>query len=79
MSTKVGEKTARLLALAHTIQEGYLNPDTINMAELANLLDVHRGTIMRDLRVVQDVMDRSKEIQAMIRNNPISDNPRRAK
>jgi len=53
MIARVDAKAARLLALAHTIQEGYFDPNNVNMSEVAVNLGVSRGTIMRDLRLVE--------------------------
>ena len=68
MSAKMDTKAARLIALGHAIQEGYFNPETVNMSDLARALGVHRGTIMRDLCAVQSMLDESRRIQAILRN-----------
>ena len=77
MSARVDAKAARLLALAHAIQEGYFNPDNVNMSEVAVNLGVSRGTIMRDLRLVESLMNESKRLQAILRNNPVGTTARR--
>ena len=74
-----GEKSARIIALAHAIQEGYFDPDTVNMSEVATALDLNRSTIMRDLRIVEGVMGEAKEIQAKLGNLPTTTNTRRHK
>lgn len=79
MDNRRGEKSARIIALAHAIQEGYFDPDTVNMSEVAAALDLHRGTIMRDLRIVEGVMDEAKEIQSKLRNLPTTSTYRHTK
>ena len=70
MSAKMDAKAARLLALGHAIQEGYFDPNKVNMSELATALGVSRGTIMRDLRAVESMMDDAKLLQTILRNTP---------
>ena len=76
MRGKNSEKSARLMALAHAIQEGCFNPETVNMAEIGEMLGVSRGTIMRDLNEIQSMLDESKKIQAKLRNSPITNSHR---
>lgn len=76
MDNRRGEKSARIIALAHAIQEGYFDPATVNMSEVAKALDLHRGTIMRDLRIVEGVLDEAKEIQAKLRSIPVTNTHR---
>ena len=77
MSAKMDAKAARLIALAHAIQDGYFDPKTVNMADVAAKLGVSRGTIMRDLRLVESMIDESKRLQAILRNNPTGTTHRR--
>ncbi len=37
MDNRRGEKSARIIALAHAIQEGYFDPSRVNMSEVAKL------------------------------------------
>lgn len=63
-------KAARLIALSHAIQEEYFDPDTVNMSDVARALGVSRGTIMRDLDVVNEMMESAKQMQATLRSTP---------
>ena len=77
MSARTDTKAARLVAFGHAIQEGYFDPATVNMSDLARLLGVHRATIMRDLESVQEVIEESKRIQAQLRSAPTTETFRR--
>lgn len=77
MSQRTDTKAARLVAFGHAIQEGYFDPTTVNMSDLARLLGVHRATIMRDMECVQAVIDESRRIQALLRQTPVSETYRR--
>lgn len=79
MDNRRGEKSARIIALAHAIQEGYFDPDKVNMSEVAKLLDLDRSTVMRDLRIVEGVLDEAKAIQAKLRNAPVANTYRHTK
>lgn len=76
MSHKTSTKAARLVAFGHAIQEGYFDPERVNMSDLARMMNVHRSTIMRDLRSVQEVIEEAKRLQAMLRQTPVSESYR---
>jgi len=73
MSAKTDTKAARLVAFGHAIQEGYFDPSRVNMSELARLMNVHRSTIMRDLRSVEEVIEEAKRLQALLRQAPVGE------
>lgn len=77
MSSKSNIKSARLMALGYAIQEGYFDPDTVNMSDIAEVFCVHRGTIMRDLREVQAMLDTAKEYQTVLRNASLGESKRK--
>jgi len=78
MSAKTDTKAARLVAFGHAIQEGYFDPSRVNMSELARLMNVHRSTIMRDLRSVEEVIEEAKRLQALLRQAPVGETYRNA-
>lgn len=77
MRGKNSQKSARIVALAHAIQEGYFNPTNVNMSDLARGLGVSRGTIMRDLVEVDEMLDEAKRIQSVLRSLPTTETHRR--
>ena len=70
-------KAARLIALGFAIQNGYFDPDTVNMSEMAKVFEVDRSTIMRDLEVVNDVIETTKKYQAILRDKQFNESLRR--
>jgi len=76
MSSKGELKSARLIALGHSIQCADFDPATVNMSDLAELFGVHRGTIMRDLRVVEDMLELAKTYQSKIRSASLGESRR---
>lgn len=67
-SRKTMTKAARAIALGYAIQQQLFDPKTVNMADLAEAFGVHRGTIMRDLREVEAMLETAKQYQARIRS-----------
>ncbi len=72
-------RTAHTAAYASSSTfQGYFDPNNVNMSEVAVNLGVSRGTIMRDLRLVESLMSESKRLQAILRNNPVGTTRRRS-
>lgn len=78
MNSRGDTKAARLVALGHAIQEGYFDPGTVNMSDLARTLGVNRSTILKDLRVISEILDESKQIQTTLRNTPTTTTRRKS-
>lgn len=79
MKSRVGTRTARLIALSMAIQEQLFDPQSVNMSDIAKVIGVNRSTILKDFAVLNSVFDEAREMQAKLRNAPPTISHRKGK
>lgn len=73
-SKRMARRTGRLLGLHWAITDGWIDPESSNMSEIARLLGVNRSTVLRDLADAQDVAAEAGRVYARLRRmKPPSD------
>ncbi len=65
---------ARMIIIWRMQDDGLLEGETLQA--IANLFDVHRSTILRDLRRIANARRRIPDLLAAIKPPPLTDEPR---